>query len=84
MLLLHVKRKSQALSENIEPLARSWYLENKLYPDKKYAVSITAESVSQLEDLISDAKDAVLSDTPHKIKRTWPYSFLFKPPGSVR
>jgi len=64
LLLLHVKRKSFAFSGDIELLARSWYLENNLYPEKKYAVSITTESVPQLEGLISDAKETVLSDIP--------------------
>jgi len=65
-LLLHVKRKSLAAYKNIEHLARSWYLENKLHPDKKYAVSITLGDISRLENLISKAKDAVLSDTPRR------------------
>ncbi|NNL41191.1 MAG: type I polyketide synthase, partial [Desulfobacterales bacterium] len=63
LLLLQVKRKPPALSDDIETLARSWYRENRLNPDKKYAVSISTKSVSQLEGLISHAKDAVLSDT---------------------
>ncbi|MBW2591227.1 MAG: type I polyketide synthase, partial [Deltaproteobacteria bacterium] len=65
-LLLYVKRKSLAAYENIEGLARSWYLENKPHPDKKYAVSITSGDISKLENLISNAKDAVLSDTPQR------------------
>ncbi len=65
-LLLHVKRKSLAAYENVETLARSWYLENKLNPDKKYVVSITSGDISRLENLISNAKDAVLSDTPQR------------------
>ena len=63
-LLLHIKRKSLAANENIETLARSWYLENKLHPDNKYAVSITSGNISRFEKLISNAKDAVSSDTP--------------------
>ncbi len=65
-LLFHVKRKSLAAYENIEPLARSWYLENKLHHDKKYAVSITSGDISRFENLISNAKNTVLSDTPQK------------------
>jgi len=66
LLLLHVKRKSLASYENIELLARSWYLENKPHRDKKYAVSITSGDISKFENLISNAKDAVLSDTPQR------------------
>ncbi|MCP4368507.1 MAG: type I polyketide synthase, partial [Deltaproteobacteria bacterium] len=66
LLLLHVESKSLASYEDIEPLARSWYLKNKLHPDKKYAVSITSGDISQLVNLISNAKDAVLSDTPQR------------------
>ncbi|MEA3437113.1 MAG: polyketide synthase, partial [Thermodesulfobacteriota bacterium] len=65
-LLLHIKRKSLTAYENIETLARSWYLENKPHPDKKYAVSITSGDISRLEKLILNAKDAVLSDTPQR------------------
>ena len=70
LLLQYVKRKPLASYKNIEPLARSWYLKNKLHPDKKYAVSITSGDISQLENLISNAKDSVLSDTSKRANGT--------------
>jgi len=53
--------------EKMEPLARSWYLKNRLNPEKKFAVSIVAQNLSQLETFIHDAKDAVSTHTPRNL-----------------
>jgi PfaB family protein len=80
-LLFHINRKPLTVYENIEPLARSWYLENKPRPDKKYALSITSKDISGLKKLISKAKDAVLSDTPQKANGSGGIHYSLNPLG---
>ncbi|MCJ7617071.1 MAG: polyketide synthase, partial [Desulfobacterales bacterium] len=49
----HIKKfnkHSESLNSQIEAAARSWYLNNKLVPEKKYAVSIVAGDIPQLEN----------------------------------
>ncbi len=48
----------------IERAAFGWYAKNRLDFEKKYAVSIVADDISQLEKWIIEAKTAVSSNTP--------------------
>ncbi len=57
--------KSSNKDKKIEQAAISWYLKNKLDHEKKFAVSIVANSIFQLEKSIIDAQTAVSSGKPH-------------------
>jgi len=66
----HIKKPDknpEAPNSMIEAVARSWYLKNKPAPEKKYAVSIVADDLVHLKNLINDAKNAVLDGTSKKI-----------------
>ena len=66
----HIKepdKNPEAPNSTIEAAARSWYLKNKPAPEKKYAVSIVAGNISQLKDLINDAKNAISEGSSKKI-----------------
>jgi PfaB family protein len=88
-----LNKEPKALRYNIEAAARGWYLKNKPIPEKKYAVSIVATDISQLENLIHDTKNAVsegtskrmndlsgISYSPHPIGLSGKTAFVF--PGS--
>jgi PfaB family protein len=66
-LRLHMKQSQDSAGLPMEPLARSWFLKNKLDSDKSFAVSIVAENPAQLETFIDDAKEAVSTQTPRHI-----------------
>lgn len=79
-LYLHIKDSSSraypaALSSEkglepdpkIEQVARSWYLKNGLDKDKKFAVSLVADNIFELEKYIRDAQRAIGSDTPKRM-----------------
>jgi len=51
----------------IEPMARSWYLKNRWGKDKKFAISIVADRIFNLEKYIKDAKTTILSDEPKRM-----------------
>jgi len=56
-----------ATNRKIEPVARSWYLKNGLDKNKKFAVSLVADTVFELEKGIRDAQQAIESDTPRRM-----------------
>jgi PfaB family protein len=51
----------------IEIAAHTWYIKNRPYNQKRYAVSIVASNFSQLENWITDAKNAVLADVSQRM-----------------
>jgi len=59
--------KDLATDRKIERMARSWYLKNRWDKDKKFAISIVADSIFELEKFIRDAKTTILSDTPKRM-----------------
>ncbi len=59
--------KGLATDPEIERVARSWYLKNRLDKDKKFAISIVADSIFELEKFIRDAKTTILSDKPKRM-----------------
>ncbi|MGD9383122.1 MAG: beta-ketoacyl synthase N-terminal-like domain-containing protein, partial [Desulfobacterales bacterium] len=59
--------KGLATDPEIERVARSWYLKNRLDKDKKFAISIVADSIFELEKYIRDAQRAIESDTPKRM-----------------
>jgi len=82
-----------ATDPEIERVARSWYLKNRLDKDKKFAISIVADSIFELEKFIRDAKTTILSDkskrmngpggirySPNPLGMTGEVAFVF--PGS--
>ncbi|MBU1162853.1 MAG: type I polyketide synthase, partial [Proteobacteria bacterium] len=81
----HIKKfnkHSESLNSQIEAAARSWYLKNKLVPEKKYAVSIVAGDIPQLENLINDAKNAVSEGTLIKMNSANGICYSPNPLGS--
>ena len=79
-LHLHIKDSSNRLfpaallrekkwepDPKIEQVARSWYLKNGLDKDKKFAVSLVADNIFELEKCIRDAQRAIGSDTPKRM-----------------
>ncbi|RZB32385.1 MAG: hypothetical protein SRB2_04390 [Desulfobacteraceae bacterium Eth-SRB2] len=85
--------KDLATDRKIERMARSWYLKNRWDKDKKFAISIVADSIFELEKFIRDAKTTILSDkpkrmngpggigySPHPLGMTGDIAFVF--PGS--
>lgn len=75
------KPPHEAFSLQIEAAARSWYLKNKLKPEKKYAVSIVAGDIPQLENLINDAKNAVSEGTSKRMNSQSGISYSPNPIG---
>jgi PfaB family protein len=59
--------KDLATDRKIERMARFWYLKNRWDKDKKFAISIVADSIFELEKFIRDAKTTILSDTPKRM-----------------
>ncbi len=66
-LNLHMKHSQDTAGLSMEPLARSWFLKNKLDSDKPFAVSIVVENPARLETFIDEAKGAVSTQTPRHI-----------------
>ncbi|MBU4288940.1 MAG: type I polyketide synthase [Proteobacteria bacterium] len=82
----HIKKFNKhpkSLNFPIEAAAQSWYLNNKPVPEKKYAVSIVAEDIYQLENLINDAKNAVLEGTAKRMNGPGGISYSPHPMGST-
>ncbi len=65
----------------MEPLARSWYLKNRLDSDKKFAVSIVGGRISQLETSIQEAQAAVSTRTPQNMNGPGGVSYAPSPLG---
>ena len=59
--------KGLAKDPRIEHAAQSWYLKNSLDKEKKFAVSLVANSIFELEKFIGDAQRAIGSDTPKRM-----------------
>ena len=57
-------KKSPRGDEKIEQAARTWYLNNRPNQKNKFAVSIVANTFSQLETAITDALAAISSSKP--------------------
>ncbi|MGB6010146.1 MAG: beta-ketoacyl synthase N-terminal-like domain-containing protein, partial [Desulfobacterales bacterium] len=76
------EKKDPAIDEKIEPLASSWYLKNRLDSDKKFAVSIVGERISQLEKSIHEAQADVSSHTQQNMNGPGGVSFAPSPLGS--
>ncbi len=76
------EKKDPAIDEKIEPLACSWYLKNRLDSDKKFAVSIVGERISQLEKSIHEAQADVSSHTQQNMNGPGGVSFAPSPLGS--
>ena len=54
--------RSPKAVERLENAARSWYLQKKCHPERKYAVSIVADDFEKLLNWITEAKGAITSD----------------------
>jgi len=76
------EKKDPAVGETIEPLARSWHLKNRLNSDKKFAVSIVGEHISQLEKSIFEAQAVVSSQTQQNMNGPGGVSYVPSPLGS--
>jgi PfaB family protein len=72
-------------SAQVEKLAVSWHRERRLEkrsdPAKKYAVSLVAGNLAQLEAFIDDAKTAVSSQTPRHMNGSGGISYAPSPLG---
>jgi len=68
-------------TENIEFTAHSWYLQNSLDADKKYAVSIVAGNVAELQASINSAKSAVSSNSPASMNGPGSFCYATQPLG---
>jgi PfaB family protein len=75
------EKKDLTMDEKIEPLARSWYLKNRLDSDKKFAVSIVGGRISQLETSIHEAQAAVSSQTQQNMNGSGGISYAPSPLG---
>jgi len=69
-------------NQNIEFVAHSWYLQNSLNADKKYAVSIVAGNISQLQASINSAKSAVSSNSPASMNGPGSFCYATQPLGA--
>jgi len=69
--------------ENIEHLARTWYLKNRLDPEKKHAVTIIASDISRLLKCVAHAKKSVLSNTPLKVNGSGGVNYSSNPLGRL-
>ncbi|MFH2219899.1 MAG: beta-ketoacyl synthase N-terminal-like domain-containing protein [Pseudomonadota bacterium] len=75
------KEKFLVSGKDMEVFARSWYLRNRSDPDKKFAVSIVAADVSQLEAVIRDAGRAIASGTSLRMNGSGGASYSTAPLG---
>jgi len=82
-LKLHMKHSQDKAGLPMEPLARSWFLKNKLDSDKLFAVSIVAENPVQLETFIDDAEGAVSTQTPRHLNGIGGVSYSPSPLGGT-
>ena len=62
----HTKQHTDSY-KNIETAARTWYLDNRLDYQKKYAISLTASDILQLKKSVIEAKNTISSDTPKEM-----------------
>ncbi|MBW2193466.1 MAG: type I polyketide synthase, partial [Deltaproteobacteria bacterium] len=65
----------------MEPAARSWYLNNRLDPEKKYAVAIAVSNVSQLKAVVRDAREAISAETTVRMNGPGGVSYAPAPLG---
>jgi len=65
-LTAHIGVRRPAKPATIEEAARTWYLDNNIDPERKYAVTIAGDDLSNLKKWIAEAKAAVLADSPQK------------------
>jgi PfaB family protein len=65
----------------VEAAARTWYLKNGAHPKTPYALSIVADDLSQLKDLITEARQAVVSAIPRNISQRSGISYAPNPLG---
>ncbi len=65
-LYSHAKQYESAYKD-IETAAHTWYSDNPLGPEKKYAISLTANDVLQLKKRVIEAKNRISSNTSKEI-----------------
>ncbi|MBU0986220.1 MAG: polyketide synthase, partial [Proteobacteria bacterium] len=73
--------KTLGPDQNIASTARSWYRQNLLDRDKPYAVSLVAGNVLQLQAALTDAENAVATQTLRSMNGPGGVSYTPYPPG---
>ena len=65
----------------IEAVARTWYLKTGVHPEYPHALSIVGDDLSQLEDRIAEARQAVESDSPKTLTKRNGINYRLNPLG---
>ncbi len=66
---------------SVEMAARSWYREYPTDSEKKYAVALIGADIEEIDFRIAEARNAVTTDTPHKLNGRGGVGFTPSPDG---